>query len=217
MKGKFSFLLLITSIFLSACLIKSFQPFYLVDDIRSDDRLVGTWMDQDSSVWNFQKAKVEDPGFFEKKKPQNPYYLLSYTEDDGDISRFQVTLFAIDDQLYLDLFPDYETLTGHDLFSMHTLPVHSLAKLEILDDRHIDFKWFNEEWLGELIHEGKTQISHEKLYSPEDEEEDASIVLTASTIELQAFIRSFGKDPAAFDCEDKYSGDMFCRQLLRVH
>ena len=212
MKHKTIFLLLAMSMIFSACLIKSFNPFYLTENVRFNEQLIGTWLDQDSTIWQFEALK-DEKGLL-AKKVEHPHYLLNYTEDEGKDSRFLVTLFSLDDVLYLDLFPDYETLSGHDLFSMHTLPVHTLAKLEISDASSMQIKWFNEEWVAGLINGKKTDIGHEMIYSPDDDEE-ASIVLTAKTAELQDFIRKFGDDPEAFDCDDQFSGDTFCRELTK--
>ena len=210
MKFKLFFSVLMISLFFTSCLIKAFNPFYLKKDIEFDERMLGSWLDQDSTLWEFEKYKTEK-GIFNKEKVL-PHYLVNYTEDKGKTSRFFVTLFKLDDSYYLDFFPDLETISDHELLAIHTMPVHSLAKIDIRDKSDIRIKWFNEEWLYELIEQKKTMIKHEIVKYDSDE---GSVVLTASTAQLQEFIREFSKDPDAFDCDDKFSGDTFCRELTR--
>lgn len=211
MKHKIIFSILLLSWLFSSCLIKSFNPFFHKEDVVFDDRLLGKWIDQDDGQWSFEKNKVEKDQ--DQNKKQHPYYILNYREDDGEVSRFMTTLFKLDDAFYLDFFPDLETISDRELLAVHTLPVHSLAKFGFTEDGQVSIRWFNEEWLGELIEQSKTQIKHEVIHYDGDE---GTVVLSASTEALQQFIREHGNDPEAFDCEDKFSGDTFCRKLTRV-
>jgi hypothetical protein len=210
MKRKIIFSILFFSLFFSSCLIKSFNPFFHKEDVVFDDQLLGRWVDQDDNLWSFEKYKIENIQENEKK---HPFYILNYREEDGGISRLLTTLFKLDDEYYLDFFPDLETISDRELLAIHTLPVHSLAKLGFTEDGQVSIRWFNEEWLSELVEKNKTQIKHEVIRYDSDE---GTIVLSASTDELQQFIRKHSNDPAAFDCEDQFSGDTFCRKLTRV-
>jgi hypothetical protein len=210
MKRKIIFSILFFSLFFSSCLIKSFNPFFHKEDVVFDDQLLGRWVDQDDNLWSFEKYKIENIQENEKK---HPFYILNYREEDGGISRLLTTLFKLDDEYYLDFFPDMETISDHELLAIHTLPVHSLAKLGFTKDGQVSIRWFNEEWLSELVEKNKTQIKHEVIRYDSDE---GTIVLSASTDELQQFIRKHSNDPEAFDCEDQFSGDTFCRKLTRV-
>jgi hypothetical protein len=206
MKPKSLFLIILLPFIYSGCLIKSFNPFYLPKDAVFDEQILGNWQDQDAGHWTFEAFKPAE------NKVRFPQYVLNYREENGNISKFLVTLFSLDGKLYLDFLPDLDIISDHELLALHTLPVHSLAKVEIGEDA-TRIRWFNEEWAYDLIQSQKTTIRHELIRY---DSEDATLVLTASTEELQAFIRQFGDDPEAFDCEDKYSGDTFCRNLSRI-
>ena len=135
-------------------------------------------------------------------------------EESGKTSLFQVTLFKLDGYFYLDFFPDLETISAYEFLSLHTMPVHTLAKIEFASNQDVRIKWFNEDWLAELIQNGATSIKHQVINYGDDE---GTIVLTAPTKDLRVFIQEFGNDPNAFDCEDKFSGDSFCNQLLKIN
>jgi hypothetical protein len=210
MKLKIFLSLVLISLILNSCLFKSFNPFYLEEDIAYDENIIGSWIDQDSVMWNFEQFSTTEK--FPKKTVKKPFYLLKYMEESGKLSKFKVTLFRLGDALYLDFFPELETISEYEFLTLHTMPVHSLAKLEITDEKAIAIKWFNEDWLGKLIEDGKTDIKHERIHYGAEE---GTIVLTASTDELRLFIMRFGTDPDAFKCHDKLTGDSFCNKLIR--
>lgn len=211
MKRKIFLAILLFSTLISSCLIKSFNPFFHKDDVVFEHGLLGNWVDQDSSFWTFTENPVSKNIF--KNNNDYPHYILNYNENGGKTSQFLTTLFKLDDDLYLDFFPNLDIISEYELLAVHTLPVHSLAKIEFEPSGDILIRWFNEEWIVELIQQQKTRIKHELI---KYDSEEGTLVLTATTDELQEFIRKFGNDPNAFDCEDKFAGDAFCRQLTKI-
>jgi len=212
MKLKLFLTLLIISFIFSACLVKSFSPFYLDKDVVNLEELSGKWLDNDSLEWNFEKYEGEKSIFGNKKVL--PHYKLQQLEGDDKVSHYIVTPFKVAGKIYLDFFPDFETIEGHDLFALHTLPVHTLAELNLDSEDLIIVKWFSEEWLGKLIEGNKTSIPFIRTHDENDGE--GTITLSASSAQLTQFIADFGNDPKAFDCEDSFSGDDYCRKLKRV-
>ena len=211
MKSKFIFSFLVLTLLFTSCLIKSFNPFYQVQDVVFKDQLVGKWQDQDDSSWEFVKPVIKENQKGEKEI--HPHYILNYSEEEGSSSRFMATLFKLEGQFYLDFFPDLETISDHELLAIHTLPVHSLAKVEFKGEDDVQINWFNEGWVAEMIEKQKSKIDHQLIKYDSDE---GTLVLTASTPELQKFIKEFGNDPEAFDCEDQFSGDAFCKKLKKI-
>ena len=177
------------------------------------EELSGNWLDKDSLEWSFEKYKKEKSIFGNKK--MLPHYKLQQMEEKGKLSHYIITPFKVNGKVYLDFFPDFETLDGHELFSLHTLPVHTLAELVIESKDRIYIKWFNEEWLGDLIEGKKTKIPYIRTHDQNDGE--GTITLTGTSAELTKFIEEFGDDPNAFDCDDKYSGEDYCKELKRVN
>lgn len=210
MKLRLIFLFFISALLYSACLIKSYNPFYLPENVIMDARINGSWLDQDSLLWTFEEKQPENSLF--NTGPNHPFYKLTYRENDIKNSLFVVVLFELNGKKYLDFLPDMETITDHELFSMHLLPVHTLAQVNFGKNGEVEIKWFNEDWLNELIKAGKTQIDHHRIMYGDDE--GGTIVLSASTAQLQQFILEFGDDPDAFDCDDQY-GDSYCRVLTK--
>jgi len=177
------------------------------------ESVVGDYLDEDSLTWQFKK-EVPEKSIIPRKKQHN-YYKVNFPNEDGKISYFDVTLFTVNGNTYLDFFPDFETLAELDLFAMHTLPVHSLAKVIINKPDALEIMWFREDWLNELYEDKKIDLEHQKLYT--DGDGDGTITLTASSEALHEFIVKFGNDPEAFDCGDDSFGDGgMCLELKRI-
>jgi len=208
MKRTIFLLLLVSMVLWSACLVKSFKPFYFDQDVITDNRLSGNFMENDSSLWVFELILPDTS----KQGTTIPhaYYSLSHTDEEGDLSKFFVTLFQLDDRMYLDFLPDQESSGSTDLYTMHLLPVHTLARIDFGDDDQVSVKWMKEDWLNELIKSGNTDIDYQLIHYEDDDE--GSYILSASTAELQAFIKTYADDPNAFDCED----DGYCIELKRM-
>ena len=213
MKLNWLIALVLTSTLFSACLLKSFNPFFHNKDVSFNKELVGKWIDQDSSVWKFEKYAPHKLGLTTPEKIRK-IYKMSYFEKGGEESRFHATLFSLDGKTYLDILPDIDMLEGRDLYTLHILPVHSLARIEISNSTKVLIKWYNEDWINELIENKEASITHQRLYTSKDD--NGTLVLSASTDELQNFIRKYGDHPDAFDCGDKYSGDTYCKELMRL-
>lgn len=176
----------------SGCVVKSLHPFFTSKDLVFKKELIGTWVDQDSSLWAISQNKNND------SLPAN--YSISFIEGEK-VSKFTAHLFELSNQLYVDFFPD--DISEPELTKFHLVKTHSLVKIEIFEDS-LKLKWFNELWLADLFENNKIRISHEVI-----KDDDDSYVLTASTDELQKFIVKYGNDPNAFE------DDILCFTLKR--
>jgi len=175
----------IICLMLSGCFIKSLYPFYTKKDIVFDTKIIGTWLDNDSSMWKI-KQQIKWP-----IAPDSSYQ-VEIIEKDGSIASFNAHLFQLSNQLYLDFYPNGK-IVSNDLVEENIVLTHSLAKIEYTANS-IKIQWFNEVWLEHLLEQNKIRIKHEKL----SENDMNSYLLTASTEELQKFIIKFGNDPQAF-------------------
>src|SRR5210317_2001295 len=99
MRSKLFFSLLIFTLLLSSCLIKSFNPYFHNKDVVFDEELIGSWESQDESEWEFTKFVTEKSLF--KKGPGYEQYKVSYKEKEGSESNFITTLFELDGKRYL--------------------------------------------------------------------------------------------------------------------
>ena len=184
---------------LSGCVVKSIHPFYKEGDVVYDGSLLGTWTDDDSTRWVISPYTFSK-GFMKGDSTDNSYLFELY-EDTLDAQRFNVHLFRLDGRMYLDFKP----LPGDsqdDFLHMHMIPAHSLALAEKGQDGRWTIGWFNEEWLGKLFNENRVKISHEVVEAGAGEYGD-QYILTASTGELQGFIRKYAIPGDAGLCVDE--------------
>ncbi|MFY0628855.1 MAG: hypothetical protein JXR05_00660 [Flavobacteriaceae bacterium] len=225
MKIKNLLFLVVCCVFLSSCFVKSLHPFYTKDTISFNESLIGSWKDKEKGEWiikSFKEEmfkeqttteningidvkttiKMEEPKpssddfkFYQKFKES---YYVSYKKKEKE-SVFIAMPFVLKNQLFLDftpLFVDSEDLSS--LTENHLVPTHSLVKIDILDNGEISMKWLDESKLKELFKKNKIKIKHEKTGVAGDD-----ILLTATTKELQKFIKKF----MASKDEDKWSSD----------
>jgi hypothetical protein len=190
MKTKFILVLLFVGALLQGCIVKSVHPFYSESDVLFKESFLHTWVDQDSRRWTINRVK-EKPNAYEMR-----------CNKDGKDAVFVAHLFKLENELYLDFLPLASDNEGLTIFDLHLLPTHSVGRVEIINDRELQIKWFNEEWLTSLFNDNKIKISHETIPDFNDKEKNNYYVLTASTQELQKFIIKYGHEDAAFDDND---------------
>lgn len=188
MKKQFLPFVLMIAVLLQGCIVKSLHPFYLKTDVVYKKELINTWVDQDGHKWKINPTR------------ENPYaYEMVFTKD-GNEAVFLVHLFSLNENLFLDFRPLASDGSVNDLFEMHLLPSHSVAKVGTLSNDVIEIKWFNEEWLHNLFSQNRIKISHEVIVEENSgKDEDKTYVLTASTEELRKFLIKFGDDESAFE------------------
>jgi hypothetical protein len=181
MKTKNILFLALALFLMSGCFIKSLHPFYTNNEIVFDPSIQGTWMDDDSSKWLIKQ---------QMKWPIEPdsSYQVEIIEKDGSIASFNTHLFKLNNQLYLDFYPNGNIGTS-DLVEENIVLTHSIAKVSY-NAKTIKIQWFNEVWLEQLLEQNRIRIKNEKVKD--------GYLLTASTEELQKFIIKFGNDPQAF-------------------
>jgi len=195
MKTKHIYILFALLILVPGCLIKSLHPFYTEKELVFKQELIGNWKDPDSGIWEISQHK-RFAGIFKDDIPEKAYD-ISFSDKKGT-SKFVTHLFTIDDQLFLDFYPD-NIETGTELGNFHFIPAHTLAKIQINAGKVI-IRWYNEEWLVNLFNQNRVRIAHERVpYDQDDHNRDSyQVILTAPTAELQKFIHKYGNDPEAF-------------------
>lgn len=182
-------------ILLQGCLVKSLRPFYTERDLVFYKSLTGTWTDQDSTRWKIEQYS-KSGGLF-KPSLSDSSYLITVTDEKG-VGVFHAHLFCLNNKFFIDFFPE-EAETGSDLTEMHLVPSHSVARV-FFKGEQIQICWFNEEWLTGLFRQQRIRLAHVDIpYETGGEgENDAMIVLTVPTEDLQKFLIKYGDDPAAF-------------------
>ncbi|NIP43602.1 MAG: hypothetical protein GWO41_12400 [candidate division Zixibacteria bacterium] len=180
------FLIVIATAFIAGCLPTSVHPLYTEEDIVFDNELLGMWYDPDEPVgdtWLF------------KRWGRDSYRLQIHRGHgigDVPVAEFDVVMARIGEETFLDFFPR-EPEDMDDFYNLHLVPTHSFCRIKITEDtwtgRDADTLWiglFELEWLEENLESGKVNLKHE--------ERDDMIVLTASTFDLQEFVKKYWKE-----------------------
>lgn len=206
-------LLLVLALLLSSCVIKSLHAFYTQDLLYYEQKFIGNWMDSENANWSVLSFKevilkenhVENPSELSKDELRTYQnykegYVV-YFEKDSTKTTFLAMPFKINEQLFLDFTPieDRESeQTKNDLYKMHLIDTHSLAKLDIETDNEVSIKWLDQDKIEALLKENKIKIKHEKVGFGE------TILLTASSEELVKFIEKY----MSSEDEDKWKTDV---------
>lgn len=194
MKRWIVYTILLAMMAMTSCLVSSLHPFYKEKDIYFDPVMTGSWLDGDSCLWTIE-ANTISPGFMEPEQ-RDQRYRITYYEEPDRAGIFVGTLFQINGVPYVDFYPDPdEDQCTTELTCWHHFPTHTLARVQYSQDSILLY-WFGEDWLNELLEQNRIRIQHETVEISPDYSRH---VLTASTDELQKFIRKYANDPKTSD------------------
>jgi len=211
MKTRALILILLITVFLSGCFVKSLHQFYKESDVIFKNELLGTWLDEDSATWRINPF-VFTKGFMKGDSTDNSYFVEMF-DDTTNMSTFNVHLFKLEDKLYLDFDP----IRGDrydEMIDLHMIPAHTIARIDFVSDNEVVIAWFEEDWLKGLFEENRVKIAHEVIRTAE-ENFTKEYVLTASTDELQKFIVKYGSEEDDYLCDDE-SNIFMCTRLKKV-
>lgn len=185
MKHSIKVLTILAMATLSGCLVSSLHPFFKQKDKFYDPDIVGYWIDGDSCIWTIAPDKYIN--MISGRETQDGTYNITYYEDSESISELQGTLFQLNDINYVDFIPDPDgDNMNSDMASWHHIPVHTLARVRYNRDSILLY-WFFDEMLSDLFKQNRIRIKHETVESLDYDRH----VLTASTDELQKFIKKY--------------------------
>jgi hypothetical protein len=174
---------------MSSCLVSSLHPFFKQKDKKFDTTMVGNWIDGDDCIWTIQ-PNMRFNGILEAEVHDSSY-TITYYEDENKKSILTTTLFQLNGVDYVDFTPDpNEDHSTSDMTAYHHVPVHTLARVQYCKDSILLY-WYGEDWLQELFEENRIRIKHETVEGFEYDRQ----LLTASTDELQKFIKKYANDP----------------------
>lgn len=189
MKRSFIIITFLVLASMTGCLVSSLHPFFKQKDKFYDPDMVGYWIDGDSCIWTIEPNRVVEQ-FMGTDRPDSAYHITYYEEDDKP-GLFTGTLFKIKGVNYVDFYPEpHEEHCVNDFACWHHVPTHTLARVQYNRDSILLY-WFAEEWLTDLFEQNRIRIKHETIELPEITRH----VLTASTDELQKFIKKYVNDP----------------------
>ena len=206
------------------------NPCYNDADVIFDPALVGRWNDPDSSSLRFQKAddkaykvvytEVHADGTREESKfeghllklegivfldllPQpagaNPgAYSFSPAPPEAE-NVLQPNLAEVGEGLYASLVSVPQAAAGNagNSYELHLIQGHWVFRVW-LDGDTLRLADLSEDWFKEAVNSGKVEIGHDEV--------NDTLVLTASTPDLRAFLQEYGGDEGAFpEPEDGWS------------
>ena len=192
-------IMLLLAFILPGCVF-SLYPLYTENDLVYDSKLEGVWATPGSEdSWKFEnllqhemapyknKADGEKEGSIKKTFINKKTYLLTYTEN-GEAREMQANLARLDDNLFLDIFPE-ELKLKNSFFESQYVPVHTYAKVkQTANGFELDF--FDTDFLNKLLEQNTIRIKYESF-------KDYKII-TASTDELQKFVKKYADNPKLF-------------------
>jgi hypothetical protein len=175
-----------------SCTIFSLNPLYHEEDLIDAPDLLGLWQDKDEEGEYISFEKYED------KK-----YIFRYMETQDDTNKsiidsvsFEVGLLKLGDHYYIDAYPYYdEDFEEGDYLIRGFIPTHSFLKIE-WNKQSMALYEFSYDQLKELFEQNRIRIQHQMF--------EDYIVITASTDDLQKFIRKYADDANVFNEPDRF-------------
>ena len=204
MKTK-KFLFYLLAVLLGGCIpVKSIQPLYTKENVVFEKKLVGTWVDDPNSpntTWEFKRVVVDsnNESKFELFGEPEKAYELIFSDNEGKRGSFFAHLVKLENRLFLDVYPSQwphmpqdpnkvEWLYNHLFF----MPVHTFIKVDSIKPQ-LKMRLTNESEMKKLFEEDPNALKHTLV--------EESLILTASTKELQAFVLKYANDSRVFTDE----------------
>jgi hypothetical protein len=213
MKTRYLIILAIILITGQSCTIFSLNPLYHEEDLLEMPEVLGLWEDADDG-----KGKE----FVSFERLDKNKFIFRYMEGDkqtvidfysGKISAdsvnenikvlkeqtisFEAGILEVGDHYFIDLYPYYEEGENDEEYYLwrNFIPTHAFLKFEWENDELVLYM-FSYDRLQELFEQNRIRIRHQQF--------EDYIVITASTDELQKFIRKYADDEKAFEDPEKF-------------
>jgi hypothetical protein len=177
-------------LFIGSC-VPSLHPLYTQDDLIFEEKIIGTWIDEenDSIVWEFEKYHPSTIFPSQAEETKGDFYKLTVKGEKPAV--FHVHLIKLGKYLYFDFYlKNYEF--DNDMAELHLFPVHNFAKVRYNEDS-IAIEHFNRGFIEDMIKENKARIKHEVSYG--------NLILTAGTEELQKFVIKYADNDELYASE----------------
>ena len=171
MKTRHLIALAAAALLLGAC-IPSVHPFFTDKDVVFDTRLVGEWQSKEDS---------DEPESWTFEQGENKAYKLTVREKKGKQGQFAARLFKLKNEHFLDLIPTECELDPNqaDLVGASMFPGHLLLRVPQIEPE-LKLAYCDYEWLEKFLKAHPKALAHRR--------HDDSLLLTASTRELQRFV-----------------------------
>jgi len=167
------------AVVLGGC-VPSLHSLFTEKDTYFDPQLVGIWTSSDKEIWQFAK------------KPDSNSYEVIYTDKDENRGSFVGTLGKINDMTFLDLFPDNTLMEIHSngFYQAHLVPAHTFMKIEQIQPV-LKMRAMGPDNTRDMLKNDPNLLKYELI-------EDNRVVITASTQQLQQFMKEHANDKGLF-------------------
>jgi len=182
----------IFAVLLGGCVpVLSLQPLYTEDDIVTEKKLLGVWVDDPNSpdtTWEF--SSIEEP---------NNAYKLIFSDEEGKKGSFVARVVKLQSRLFLDVYPSELPWGAADpnkmdwpYNSFFLVPAHTFLRMDSVEPQ-LKMCLMLESKVKELLTENPDIVKHASVGD--------RLVLTAPTKELQAFILKYADNERVFTDE----------------
>jgi hypothetical protein len=181
------FLFYLLAALLGGCVpVMSLHPLYTDKDIAFEEKLLGTWVDDNNeTTWEFSCPN----------EPAKTYKLI-FVDDESKKGSFDVYLTKLQNKLYLDVYPGESPWDEKDpnrliwpYNSLFLIPAHTFIKIDSVEPQ-LKMRLTDDDEMEKLLKEDPNAVKHESVKD--------GFVLTASTKELQAFVLKYADDSRLF-------------------
>ncbi|MBM2815425.1 MAG: hypothetical protein HW421_2187 [Ignavibacteria bacterium] len=202
------------SIAMTGCPVRSLQSIFKYQDLIYNPKLIGTWI----CNYKFDSTEVREVWSFQNEDSSHYHLKIIYLVKDSisgkfeykDSVRFQASYGKIGTNYYLDIFPkpldELCNLNNNMSFRNYFIPTHTIYKFSF-ENEYFKVKTLSSGWLIRAIEKGKIQIPH--FIEGVDSKKDPNyknmmamshdITLTATTTELQKFIKKIENEKDAYE------------------
>jgi hypothetical protein len=212
MKTKNTLFLIIILVTAQSCTIFSLNPLYHEEDLLEMPEVLGLWEDTgdgEEKEFVFFEKLDDNKYLFRYMEGNRKAVLAKYYQEEGDYSAedleilmdqtvsYEAGILKVGDHHFLDLYPYYDNDEQDENYYLfrNFIPTHSFLKFEWENDQLVLYM-FSYDRLSELFEQNRIRIRHQEF--------DEYIVITASTDELQKFIRKYSDDEKAFEDPEKF-------------
>lgn len=166
---------------LSGCLTQSIHPIYSDDTLVFDERLIGSFADDDG-VWTFSRNGSDS-------------YKAVHVDENGLVAEFEAHLAEINDALILDLYPTEWPDEASEMLGMFTVRVHWFFRVDAMDDA-LTLAAMDSDWVEDHLKAFPGTLAYTLV--------DDAVVLIAETERLQAFVGAHVRNADAWADPDDF-------------
>ena len=169
----------ITALVVLGGCVPTLHPLYTDADLVFEPALLGCWDADKGETWTFAK------------ETDNSYTMTLVSNN--KTGKFTAHLLKLDNTLYLDLIPQKMDIDAADFYQLYLYPVHVFMKVYQISPT-LEMAVMDIDWLKKYLKENPDAIEY--TFAGKDNKQP---IITASTSELQAFVKAHANDKDAWE------------------